>query len=386
MKILHICLANYYADGHSYQENLLPEEHKRMGYEVEVIASRETFDSNNNISYINAKSYTNNHGIKITRLDYIDFIPFYLKKKLRKYKNLRMELIKSDPDIIFIHDIQFLSAYELVAYIKLRRKKKHIRVIADCHADFSNSARNFISYRFLHKIIYKKCAQKLNEVVDKFFGVLPSRVKFLNEVYDIPKSKIDFLNMGADKMYIDISNELNIRDKILNKYKLEKKYNYVLTGGRIDKYKILTIELMKLFNANPIDNVKLIIIGTVSNDLKDEFFKLIKESSNIVYMGFMKDAAVNEIIIISDIGVYLGRHSVLWEQSVGLGLPLILKSNEHEYLNHNNNILVVDSADDALKLINFLIDNENLKELKNNALHFTRLKFSYENIAIRSLQ
>ena len=44
MKIVHLCLASFYPDNYSYQENLLPKFHKELGYDVEVIASTQSFD------------------------------------------------------------------------------------------------------------------------------------------------------------------------------------------------------------------------------------------------------------------------------------------------------------------------------------------------------
>ena len=46
MRILHLCLANFYIDNYSYQENMLPKYHKMMGHYVSVIASKVSFDEN----------------------------------------------------------------------------------------------------------------------------------------------------------------------------------------------------------------------------------------------------------------------------------------------------------------------------------------------------
>ena len=46
MKVLHICLACFFPDNYSYQENMLPKFHKELGYDVEVIASLASFDRN----------------------------------------------------------------------------------------------------------------------------------------------------------------------------------------------------------------------------------------------------------------------------------------------------------------------------------------------------
>lgn len=45
MRVLHICLANFYIDNHSYQENMITKYHKLLGLEVEIIASLVSFDT-----------------------------------------------------------------------------------------------------------------------------------------------------------------------------------------------------------------------------------------------------------------------------------------------------------------------------------------------------
>ena len=71
MKIVHLCLGAFFPDGYSYQENMLPKFHQKMGYDVEVIASLVTFDKDGHFTlYPQAKTYRNEYRIRVTRLDY----------------------------------------------------------------------------------------------------------------------------------------------------------------------------------------------------------------------------------------------------------------------------------------------------------------------------
>ena len=40
MKIVHICLAGPFTDGWNYQDNMISKYHKKMGFDVTVIASQ----------------------------------------------------------------------------------------------------------------------------------------------------------------------------------------------------------------------------------------------------------------------------------------------------------------------------------------------------------
>src|SRR5699024_600712 len=99
------------------------------------------------------------------------------------------------PDIIFVHGVQFLN---IKAIVKYKERYPKIKIFVDNHADFSNSATNWISKNLLHSIIWKYCAKVIEPVTDKFYGVLPARVDFLINVYEIDKSKVELLPLGAD--------------------------------------------------------------------------------------------------------------------------------------------------------------------------------------------
>ena len=82
MKIIHCCLAAFYIDNFSYQENILPKIHKLQGNDVFIIASTETYFENKLI-YSESKEYINENGIKVKRLSYIKYLPNIFAKKLK---------------------------------------------------------------------------------------------------------------------------------------------------------------------------------------------------------------------------------------------------------------------------------------------------------------
>ena len=85
MKVVHLCLAAFFPDNYSYQENMLPKFHKQLGYEVEVIASTQSFDQNGNVCYLDSiGSYYNEYDIKVTRLPYVSGSTVW--KKMKRYK------------------------------------------------------------------------------------------------------------------------------------------------------------------------------------------------------------------------------------------------------------------------------------------------------------
>src|SRR5690606_17913432 len=108
--------------------------------------------------------YINEYGIPVTRLKYKNS---KLAPRLRQYDGTYKAIEEAQADIIFIHGCQFLDIKHVVSYV---RKNPNIKVYVDNHADFSNSARNFISKNILHKIIWKHCAHLIEPYTTKFYG------------------------------------------------------------------------------------------------------------------------------------------------------------------------------------------------------------------------
>jgi len=164
MKILHCCLAAFYIDDFGYQENILPRMHQLQGHKIFILASTETYRQTK-LGYVKPSSYFTKEGIPVTRIPYLKWLPHAVAKKLRIYNGVGKAIESFDPDIIFIHDSQFISIKEIAKYA---RDHKGLKIFVDGHTDFINSGKSWISKNILHKIIYKWCAQKINPTQKDF--------------------------------------------------------------------------------------------------------------------------------------------------------------------------------------------------------------------------
>ena len=159
MRIAHICLAQFYIDGFGYQENILPRVHRRMGHDVEIITSTETYIDQTRLGYVAPASYVNEDGIPVHRLPYARWVPRKIQPKIRAYRGLKQSLETFQPDLIFLHDLQFWDLLVVRKYALAH----NIPVHADSHTDFVISARGFVSRHLLpvsytHLDVYKRQA------------------------------------------------------------------------------------------------------------------------------------------------------------------------------------------------------------------------------------
>jgi len=384
MRILHCCLVNFYIDGYGYQENILPKMHKLQGHDVKIVASTETYLDNKKLGYIQAQTYTNENGISVTRLPYIKYLPFIFVKKLRIYKGLKQEIINFKPDIIFLHDTQFISIRTISKYAA---DNAGVRIYADGHTDFINSARNWVSKNILHKIIYRWCAQRIEPYVQKFYGTLPARVNFIHEIYRIPKSKIELLEFGADDTSFNLDTRENTRKNKRKELGVENHF-VVITGGKIDYRKNIHLLINVIKNISD-RQIKLIVFGT-PDDKMNYLIRDMKEANNVIYLGWQNTTEIYNLLFAADLGFFPGTHSILWEQACGIGLPCVFKKwDDMQHVQLGGNCIFIEEASDVTirNMIMYLYEN---KEEYNNMKTIAEQKgiphFSYYEIAKRAIE
>jgi hypothetical protein len=360
----------------------LPKFHKQLGYNVEIIASNQSYNSEGEVIYFNGRSsYLNENGILVYRVPYRK--PQKLFRTLRVYKGLRSLLSRIQPDILFIHGCQFLDIKEVLRYKQINKSTK---IFIDNHADFSNSARNIFSRIILHQIIWKFAVKRIIPYVEKFFGVLPARVDFLTKMYNVPKEKTELLIMGADDLLVEkYYHNKEVSNQIRSQFKVQKKEKLVITGGKIDKSKIQVLNLMRYIRDGQ-HPLKLIVFGSIAKDLEKEFLSLV-DNKSVYYIGWIDNEMSYKYLTSSDFIVFPGRHSVYWEQAAALGKPLILKYwDGTDHINVNNNVLYLlgDSEDYLIQALAHMTNPDEYERIKYNA-ESAREYFLYSKIARQSL-
>lgn len=381
MKIVHICVSGVYTEGWSYQENLLSKYHAKLGNEVTLIANKLVYNDGKKVE-TEESDYINEDGVKVIRLAEKSGKPL---SKFQKYPDLYKTIEKEKPDILFVHSCQFLDSKQIVKYKKIHPK---VKVYIDNHADYSNSATNWISRNVLHKIIWKRCAQSLLPVTEIFYGVMPSRVEFLEKMYGLPKSKVKLLVMGADDEKTEAALKPEIKENIRAKYKIDPEDFLIITGGKIDEAKKQTLLLMQAVNDLKMPNVKLLVFGSVVDNLKDEVNKLC--SPNVQYIGWIDSKMTDQYFAAADLVVFPGRHSVFWEQVAGLGIPMVCKywdGTTHVDVGGNIKFIYEDKTEEIACVLKKIVENKDVYfQMKLIAEERGRKAFSYYDIAKRSIE
>lgn len=381
MKICHLCLNGPYNEGWNYQENILPKYHVKQGHKVYQIVTPYMWEGNKLI-VSHDRRYTNEAGVEIIRCK--------AKKGLiggnrfNRYPKVLGLLNEIQPDILFIHDVQCLDITVVVNYLK---KHRECTTYVDNHSDFSNSARNWLSKNILHKIIWKAMAKRIEPYVRLFYGVLPARVDFLIDMYKLPKDKCKLLVMGADDELVEKNNKPEIRNKIREKYNIKKDDFLIMTGGKIDAFKTQTLLLMEAVRETKPKNVKLIVFGSVDDNLKAKVDEL-ADGEKVQYIGWIEAKESYAFFAAADLVAFPGRHSVFWEQVVGQGIPMVVKYWEgttHVNVCGNVKFLYKDSENEIEDVINEILMNDEYSVMKEKAILASK-QFRYGDIARKSIE
>ncbi|WHY77378.1 glycosyltransferase family 4 protein [Neobacillus sp. WH10] len=387
MKIVHLCLSNFYIENFGYQENLIPKYHKKNGHDVTIIASRFTYrEDNGEPELTKTGEYNNSNGIKVIRIDYRYKWLGKLNEKLKIYEGTYKLLEKEQPDLIFNHGIQFLDLKEVARYVK---DNPNCKLIADNHAAYINSGKNLFSREILHKRIYKWVIQKSLPYIKKIFVLAPGCRDFVKEMYNVSDEKMEYLYLGADTEKIDFKNQEEIKVKIRNSLNISGDDFVLITGGKLSKGKNIEL-LLKSIKKIQYKKLKLLVFGVFSDDIKQEMLKLIKLDDRVSYIGWLNGEDVYDYYMASDAAIFPGTKSALWEQAICSGLPLICKRWEGmEYVDVGGNCLFIDDDnEDRIKEFIEILMNDN--ELYSNMRVIAKTRgyetFSYERISRQAIK
>ena len=381
-RVVHLCLTGPFSDGFTYQDNLLSKYHKRMGFETILIAPKYRHAKNGGVEYFDKADYENEFGVRVIRLDNDQNRP--VTYRFRTYKQLSSLLEELHPDYLFVHGCQFIDAKTVSKYMK--NNSDTTKMFVDNHSDDSNSAQNWISRHILHRIIWKHYARLLVPYAEKFWGVLPARVDFLVENYGIPSELCDLLVMGADDEEVARASNEQLRRKTRSCFGASDDDFLIVTGGKIDRWKTETLDLMRAVCSLQIESVRLLVFGPVVDEIRDDFMELAKHE-RISYVPWANTEESYDYLYAADLAVFPGRHSVYWEEAAGLGVPMLVKRRKgFTHIDKGNNVAYLYSSDEEeiREAIEKIMDQGMYGKMKSSAQESAE-EFRYSVIGKKAL-
>jgi glycosyltransferase involved in cell wall biosynthesis len=223
--------------------------------------------------------------------------------------------------------------------------------------------------------------------LEVFYGTTPLRCEFLEEVYKVPKHKIQLLNFGADDTAFNNLSRQKLSVDFRKKNKIDEDSFIFITGGKIDERKNIHL-IMQAFIELELPNVYLVVFG-VPNDFMKKRLEKYKNAKNIIQLGWLNNKQIYEVLLSSNFGLFPGTHSVLWEQAVGIGLPCAFKrwhGMEHVDVGGNCIFFEEGTKDEITEVINKIIySTKYFENINLNALKYGPINFSYSEISKKAI-
>lgn len=345
MKILMIC--EFFDDGLDYQENLLARAYHLMGHEVVIVASTilslSDYVRDADLGKGERQEQAHDWG-KLIRVPF----QFNILHRIKRFKSILSVIEEVKPNLLYFHDI-IPNLDEGVQYV---RANPDCAMIMDYHGDASNSGANFLSRRVLHGIVRKRILDLARPYLRKILPVTPGSANFLRELYRVPDEEMELLPLGTNQLYAEEVLAGDARERVRTELGIAQDALVVFSGGKLSPYK-RTQDLLSAVEGLSDLPIHVIVVGAADpahGDYVASITKLAERNPKVHMVGWQDRAGVYAHMAASDIAVFPASQSVLWQQSLGMGLPLIvsersqgLRGVQHvNYLNRHDNLIVLD--------------------------------------------
>lgn len=376
MKVLHICLSNWFVDGVGYQENELVRQHVADGCDVLVIASTETHSEAGKLVYIEPADYIGKEGARIIRIPYRKFLPAGIMHKLRMHVGLKQHILDFMPDVILFHGT---CGWELRTVARFIKNNPHVHLFVDSHEDKYNSARNFISREILHKQYYARILRSVLPTINKILCYSPESMNFVESTYKIPRQKLELFLLGgrplSDVEYIQS------RVKTRSNYNIEDTQILIVQAGKQTQRKKILESIAAISKTKNAD-IKFLIAGNIDDQLKDPFFSAIQSDERIHFLGWQSVESLTNLLCAADIYLQPGTQSVIMQQSLCCRCAVILDDvpSHHIYVNTNGWLI---GRDGELSEILNKINSADLNRMQKESYKFATERLDYRVLAKR---
>ena len=380
MKIIHICLACFYFEGMGYQENLLPKYHKKSGNDVTILTTDFSFLEKYGNTVKTAEDYINENKIHVKLLKRSKRYGYY--SRFNDFDRVYDELDAVKPDIIFVHGGQFVALKDVIKYCK---KNKKTKLYIDQHGDYYNMRVDTLKRKFLQYWVYGIWIRKAIPYTNKYWGVTPWRCQYIKDVYKIPEEKIGLLVMGGDDEKINFEKMPQLKADIRKELNLTADDFVIVTGGKIDRAK--NIHLLAEAVSHLDGKAKLVVFGKPDSEMENELSKF-GNNKNFRFLGWIPSDKAYDYFLASDLAVFPGTHSVLWEQACACGIPCVFKDWEgmhHVDTGGNCIFLYKDSSEEIKDVLNGIINDSNKYNEMKCAAEKSKKNFFYSEIAKRAI-
>lgn len=380
MKILHLCLANFFIDNRAYQENELVAEHRRQGHDVMVIANTETHDEQGQRAFLPPGRSLTNDGLPVVRLPYSPMFPHFIGRSLRLHHGLYRMISEFAPDVIMFHGI---SSGALIPVARYSRRHPDVLFYADNHGDFVNSARSPLSRWGLHFLYYRPILHSALPVIRKVFGVSSLTLEFARKMYGVPESKLEFYPLGGHP--VREPDYTQRRTATRARLGLSDENILLVQSGKQSRLKKLP-EALRAFSKVPDPRMRYLVAGLLMDDIRDDVEEIARHDDRIQFLGWVDPSDLEDFLCAADIYMQPGSQSSTMQTSLCCHCPVLLQDWESHLVYVDGNGWLVSAEEDILDVLGDISDGKvDLHSMGERSFDLAERMLDYRILAGRVL-
>jgi glycosyltransferase involved in cell wall biosynthesis len=378
MKVLHVCICGPFTDGLAYQENELIEQHVVLGHDVTVIAATDTYGPDKQVVHTEPGITQLSCGAKLIRLPYAWGMRGWFASKIRAHRGMRDCIENFQPDRILFHG---LTGWDMLTVAAYARRSPKVILFADCHEDFNNSAMSWASRELLHKRFYKpifrRCIAQINEVL----CVTVESLDFAIDFYASDRAKTRMYPLGGviepalvnARRRADFRSRLGFTDADL----------VITQTGKMDRTKKL-ISALQAFRANSSPQIKFVIAGQMTDEVKAECQPLIEADVRIFDLGWQSTDELRSVLAGSDFFLQPFGQTATTQMAMCHGCVILAQDlPSHRWLVGDNGKLFKD-AGELDTCFRWVVENqERVTHLRQASLRFAETNLDYRKLALQ---
>lgn len=378
LKIIHVCISGPFTDGLAYQENELIEKHVALGHDVTVIASVTKYSADKKIIKTIPGRSKLRCGATLIRLPYAWFLSGWLATKIRASRGLFDCLEAIRPDRILFHG---LTAWDLLTVTAYAKKNTGVKLFADCHEDFNNSAKTWASRELLHKLFYKQIFRRCVNQIHEVLCITVESLDFAVDFYDSPRSKTRLYPLGCTLEPYELVAQRRVCFR--TRFGFSDSDIVITQTGKLDQTKRLASAL-HAFCANPSPALRLVIAGRMTDDVKAECLLMIQRDPRIVDLGWQSTDELRTVLAGADCFLQPFGQTVTTQMAMGYGCVILAEDvPSHRWLLGDNDFLFKDASELPIVLTKVIENQAMLGQLKRANLEFAAAHLDYKQLALQ---
>lgn len=380
MRILH--LDETFHPNFGYQCNPLAKFQKKLGNEVYIIAPEAKYiypvyhnfgeygDNLDNDDDI----YIKNTGVKIIR---VKARGYYFRRLLYKFDELNKAIENINPDAIFVHCVETITAM----YV-MRKYKNRYPMVFDSHMlSMATTSRFYKLFETLYKIFITKVIRE-----KKYRVIKTQNDDYIETHLGVPKDQTKFISFGTDTELFKPNEE--VKKHFISEHNLPENTFVIVSTSKLNAGKggmLFAETVSSKFQTDR--TVVIVIVANFASDYEKKVKEILDSGNNqVFYYPVQNYLNLPYFYQIADVTVFAKQCSMSFYDAQSCGSPVISENNNIniDRNSHGNGFCFQMGNKDDFKLkiemiMNLSIDEYNI--MRKKSFEFIKNNYSYELIA-----